>query len=404
MAQPDCEVAGVGEATSIKKNLKAMPAGMKVHVYDLPPRQASQTHPLLRDAEAAVIRGERVAEVLMRLKAQGYAPDLIYAHPGWGEALFIKDVFPETKLIVYGEFFFDANGRDVGFDPEFPSRPDEALRLRARNMTHLSSMAAADVITTPTGWQKQCMPASLQDRVVQIHDGIDTHRVHPSAKAHISLARDSLTLTPQDEIITFVNRNLEPYRGFHIFMRALPKLLERRPNARVIMVGGDDVSYGRSLDGQTWRQYMLNEVGAQLDMSRVHFVGKVPYSTYLNMLQVSTAHVYLTYPFVLSWSMLEAMAAGCLVVGSRTAPVTEVIRDGENGLLVDFFSPEQIVEAVCRVCEHPDRMAALRQQARKDVQDRFDLRSVCLPQQIALIERLAGRQPGPIPMIEHASV
>ena len=390
MARPDCQVMGIGELPRVKENLKALPRGMQVKGYEMPAVDSQASHPYLRDVEKAVVRGQQVARVLQDLKKAGFTPDVVYAHPGWGEALHVKDVFPDARLIVYGEFYFKAEGRDVGFDPEFPVEPDQALRIRIRNMSHLASMEAADAITTATAWQKSCLPESLQHRVVQVHDGIDTKRARPDPGAKVTLARDRVVLTAKDEVITFVNRNLEPYRGFHVFMRALPELLKRRPRARVIIVGGDEVSYGRRLANQTYRQYMLAEVGSQLDMSRVHFVGKLPYNIYLNLLQVSTAHVYLTYPFVLSWSALEAMAAGCLVIGSRTAPVTEVLRDGENGLLVEFFKPKEIVDAVCRVCEHPDGMAALRQQARIDVVRGFDLQTVCLPRQTALIDRLAG--------------
>ncbi len=187
-------------------------------------------------------------------------------------------------------------------------------------------------------------------------------------------------------MITFVSRNLEPYRGFHIFMRALPKLLRERPNAHVIIIGDDFVSYGKpSLHG-SYRKQMLDELEGQLDLNRIHFLGPVPYQQYLQILQLSTAHVYLTYPFVLSWSMLEAMAAGCLVIGSRTAPVQEIIEDGKNGLLVDFFAADEIVDAVHRVCDHFDQLAQLRLTARQTVIDRFDLHRVCLPQQLKLLQ------------------
>lgn len=389
-ARPDCQVVGIGEQRRVRENAGNLPSGMELIGYELPTRRPSATHAYLRSTEAAVVRGQQVARTLLALKKRGFVPDIIYAHPGWGEALYIKDVFPATPLLCFGEFFYGADGRDFGFDPEFPGDFDGRLKLRTRNMQQLLSMEAADAIISPTEWQKASLPTALQAKVCVVHDGIDTCKVAPNASASIHLARDNLTLTAQDEVITFVNRNLEPYRGFHIFMRALPELLQRRPNAQVIIVGGDEVSYGQRPSTGSYRQQMLAELQGKLDMRRIHFVGKLPYATYLNLLQVSTAHVYLTYPFVLSWSMLEAMAAGCLVVGSRTAPVSEVLRDGENGLLVDFFSPAEIVEAVCRVCEHPERMADLRKAARAEVKRDFDLHGVCLPKQVALIEHLAS--------------
>jgi glycosyltransferase involved in cell wall biosynthesis len=228
-----------------------------------------------------------------------------------------------------------------------------------------------------------------------IHDGIDTDRVKPDPQVRLGLAKSGLKLRPGNEVITFVNRNMEPHRGFHVFMRALPEIQKRRPNAVVLIVGGDDISYGKRLPpGETWRQKMLAEVGDRLDMRRVRFVGRIPYNDFVAMLQVSAVHVYLTYPFVLSWSMLEAMSAGCLVIGSSTPPVQEVISDGDNGLLVDFFSPQAIAETIDRVLSHPDRMADIRVRARQTVVEHYDLRGVCLPRHVALVDAVAaGRLP-----------
>lgn len=219
-----------------------------------------------------------------------------------------------------------------------------------------------------------------------MHDGVDTDYIRPDDQAFIEFPNKKLRLTKSDEVITFVSRNLEPYRGFHVFMRALPELLKVRPNAHVVIVGGSDVSYGRRPAKGTYRQLYLAEVGDRIDFSRVHFVGKVSYAIFLKLLQVSTAHVYLTYPFVLSWSMMEAMAAGCLVVGSRTPPVEEVIAHEKNGLLVDFFSSQQLVESILRICEDPHRMQEVRESARQTIVDRYDLHTICLPRQKALIE------------------
>jgi glycosyltransferase involved in cell wall biosynthesis len=203
----------------------------------------------------------------------------------------------------------------------------------------------------------------------------------------ITLAKAGVTLSAGDEVVTYVARNLEPYRGFHVFMRALPGLLRARPRARVLIVGGDQVSYGsKPADGETWRARMLAEVGGQIDAGRVHFLGRLPYESYLRLLQVSAVHAYLTYPFVLSWSMLEAMAAGCMVVGSRTAPVEEVIKHGENGWLVDFFDHRQLAEALAGALEERSRLDGIRQAARRTVVERFDLTTVCLPRQLEILQ------------------
>lgn len=361
--------------------------------YPKPGGASPNTHHYLLSTEASIRRGQAVFRVVNDLPKQGFHPDVICVHPGWGEGLFLKDVFPRARILSYWEFFYSSKGADVGFDREngVPSL-DAALHTRVKNATQLMSFAASDWGISPTHWQRSRFPAPWRAVISSIHDGIDTNTVRPNPQVVLKLSEQKLELTRQDEVITYVARNLEPYRGFHIVMRALPDLLRRRPKARVLFVGGDEVSYGKkpAEAGLTWREKMMGEVGAGLDMSRVHFLGKVPYSIFLKILQVSSAHVYLTYPFVLSWSMLEAMSAGCLVVGSRTGPVEEVIADGSNGLLFDFFKPAEIVERVCEALD-TDRVQLIRQQARQTAVERYDLKSVCLPQQLALIESLAAQ-------------
>jgi glycosyltransferase involved in cell wall biosynthesis len=360
-------------------------------IYYQPQRGSSEDiYPLAGDFETKLIRAEACAEAAVRLKQEGFYPDVIYAHTGWGESLFLKDVWPQAKLLGYFEFYYHAQGADCGFDPEFSSSSlQNAMRIRAKNAAQLLCLEQADDGVSPTQWQWSTFPSVYQDKISVIHDGIDTARVMPDPNVRMQFARDKLTLTPQDEVITFVSRNLEPCRGYHQFMRALPEMMARRPRAHVVIVGGDEVSYSAPpAGGQTYRQQFLEEVKDRIDVSRIHFLGKIPYSDFVRVLQLSSVHVYLTYPFVLSWSMLEAMSAQALVIGSATAPVTEVIRDGENGLLVDFFSSEGLVNAVCEVLEHPDRMLEIRQQARQAIVKRFDLATVCLPRQVKLIERL----------------
>jgi glycosyltransferase involved in cell wall biosynthesis len=222
-----------------------------------------------------------------------------------------------------------------------------------------------------------------------IHEGIDTTRVLPEPLATLSLPSGDHVFTAGDEVVTYVARNLEPHRGFETFMRSLPQILAERPTAHVLIVGGDGVSYGQRLpEGQSYKQRMLDQLGSALDLTRVHFLGRIPYASYLKVLQVSRVHVYLTYPFVLSWSMLEAMAAGCLLIGSRTPPVEEVIVDGKNGLLVDFFSPEEVGARVIEALKDARLHDELRASARRTVVERYDLHRVCLPAQINLLKHL----------------
>lgn len=385
-SDPNHQVIAVAEQTRINANRGNIHHNVQLLGYDSSQQPDSHTHPYLRSTTSAVLRGQAVVKTLLALKKTGFTPDLIYAHPGWGESLYAKDIYPHSKLVSFCEFYYHAQGQDVGFDPEYPSALDQSLQLRTRNAHHLMSLDAMDLGISPTIWQKSCFPKAYHSKIEVVHDGVDTDKVRPNPGIRISLHHANVTLTRRDEVITFVSRNLEPYRGFHIFMRALPKLLRERPNAHVIIIGDDSVSYGKpSLHG-SYRKQMLDELKGQLALNRIHFLGPVPYQHYLQILQLSTAHVYLTYPFVLSWSMLEAMAAGCLVIGSKTAPVQEIIEDGKNGLLVDFFAADEIVDAVHRVCDHPDRLAQLRVAARQTVIDRFDLSRVCLPQQLKFLQ------------------
>jgi glycosyltransferase involved in cell wall biosynthesis len=381
-------VVAVGEARNAAR-ATGIPAGIELRTYETPQTPGRGTHSYVQPFEAAVKRALEVARLASELKSSGFVPDLIVGHPGWGETLFIRDIFPTARLVLHAEFFYQSIGADVGFDPEFPSRPDDAFRLRTKNATQWMSLVQADKLFAPTVWQKSRFPDLIQDRIEIVHDGIDTDQARPNAATRITLARAGVTLGSDDEVVTFVARNLEPYRGFHQFMRALPRLLELRPQARVLIVGGDEVSYGsRPTDGRTWRRVMLDELGGSFDASRVHFLGKLPYAGYLQVLQVSKVHVYLTYPFVLSWSMLEAMSSGCMLVASRTAPVEEVISDGANGWLVDFFDHIALAEKVTEALARREALAPLRQAARQTIVDRFDLRRVCLPRQVALLSSL----------------
>jgi len=383
---PEHEVMALGEAANLRR--QSAIAGVRRVGYTLTDadKGAAPWRPL-RPLDAALRRGAVVARAAERLKAQGFVPEAICVHPGWGEAIFLCDVWPDAKTIGYFEFFYQPSGSDVGFDPEISRADfDTTMRVRARNAHLLLGMAACDRGVAPTRWQHRQLPEIFRDRCDVIHDGIDCRIARPDPAATIVLKRQGLRLTRADEVITYVARNLEPYRGFHVFMRALPALLARRPRAHVVIVGGEEVSYSPKPPGaRTWKEKLLAEVGGKLDFSRIHFLGSLPYVDYLRVLQVSAAHVYLSYPFVLSWSCLEAMAVGCPMVGSRTPPVEEVIEHGEQGLLVDFFSQSELLEAIDRQLDERDAARAMGERARQRVLERFELHDVCLPQQQALV-------------------
>jgi glycosyltransferase involved in cell wall biosynthesis len=367
--------------------------GVRKVVYKPRRTITPQVHHYLRESEAAVLNAQEVARIALDLRKAGFIPDVMLGHNGWGEIWYLKDIFPEAPLIGYFEFFYRMQGADVGFDPADPITPDTAPRLRTKNLGNLLALDSADLGQCPTEWQKSVYPRRYHQILNVIHEGIDTAIVRPDPAARLIIADRKAEFTAGDEIVTYVARNLEPYRGFPSFMRALPKVLEARPNARVLIVGGDDVSYGARLPkGETFRQRMLAELNGSLDLSRVYFLGKIPYAGFVKVLQVSRVHVYLTYPFVLSWSMLEAMSAGCLVVASRTQPVQEVIQHAANGLLVDFFSHNQIADRIIDALEDKRSFASVRQNARYTIVDRYDLSSVCLPAHLRQLNMLVPRE------------
>ncbi len=339
--------------------------------------------------EAEIRNGRTCERQLVALKGAGFEPHVVIAHPGWGETLFLRDVYPEAASIAYLEYFYRKSDSDVDFDPEFPAPSYALSSVRFRNLPSLLAFQDADLCITPTAWQASTFPAPIRNQLRILHDGIDTSAAAPRPAAVADIGQR--TLSRSDEVITFVSRSLEPYRGFHILMRALPELLRRRPKAEVVIVGGDDVSYGAAAGpGATWRQRLLAEVGDSLDMSRVHFLGRIPYASYLALLQVSRVHVYLTYPFVLSWSLLEAMSTGCAIVASDTSPVTEVIVDGDNGRLFPFFDKDRLTGLVEELLEDSAQRERLGRAARETVLERFDFQSRILPQYVEILEERTG--------------
>lgn len=379
-------------ALTMRKDAPVCP-GITLVPYAADRGSAPHIHPWLADLETKTIRAEACFRACRELAAQGFRPDVIVAHSGWGESLFVKDVWPRARLGIYCEFYYRADGADVGFDPEFASAdPGEACRLRLKNLNNMLHFEIADAGLAPTAWQAGTYPQPFRDRITVVHDGIDTDALAPNPNVSLSLG-SGLALTKRDEVITFVNRNLEPYRGYHIFMRALPAILRQRPRAHVMIVGGNGTSYGaKPKDGLTWRDVFLQEVRGLIsdaDWSRVHFLGTLPYPHFVALLQLSTVHVYLTYPFILSWSLLEAMSLGCAVVASDTAPVREAVRHDETGRLVPFFDIPGLVSEICRLLDDPAARDRLGRAARALARTTYDVKTVCLPRQLQWVDRLA---------------
>ena len=373
------EVVAIGSQTA-----RALP-NVRLVRYTFGGEEAGAVHPFARRFETEVRRAEQIMYLGGDLIASGFVPDLVFVHCGWGEHLPLRTLFPAARMVTYLEYFYRPDGLDTNFDPEWPRLSlDGAVGLRAKNAATLLGLADTDVAISPTEWQRSTFPAAFRPLIDVCHEGVDVDRVRPDGGAVLHLDGGP-TLRAGEEVVTYVSRNLEPLRGYHTFMRSLAAIQRGRPKARIVVVGGDGVSYGAAPPrGATWKQVFLDEHRRDLDLSRVHFLGRVDYATYLRVLQVSAVHVYLTYPFVLSWSLLEAMAAGCLVVGSATGPVTEVI-DGSNGLLVDFFDPAGLADRVRAALADPARHCGLRARARSTVVERYD-RADCVDRLL----RLAG--------------
>lgn len=377
--------------------------GVHVFPYAINRRSSRDVHPWLLDTESKIVRAECCYDAACLLRDNiKFQPDIILSHPGWGESLFLRDVWPEARMGLYCELYHRVEFPHLNFDPEFPpvSPGKDALRIRAKNINNFMHFQIGDAGISPTQFQAGTFPLEFRDRIDVIHDGIDTDDLIPYPDVRLKLD-DGLELSRADEIITFVNRNLEPYRGYHIFMRSLPDLLCCRPEAHVIIVGGDGTSYGAAPpDGQTWKQVFIDEVRDQIseaDWQRVHFLGRIPYSKFRQLLQVTRVHVYLTYPFVLSWSLLEAMSVQAPILASDTAPVREIISNDETGWLVDFFDKEGLVEKACRLLDDAATRGRLGAAARKHVRANFDLKTVCLPQQLEWVDRLARLTPRVLP-------
>jgi glycosyltransferase involved in cell wall biosynthesis len=365
--------------------------GVRKVVRAVPRAAAADWHPYARELELALLRADLVAASCRNLKALGFMPDIVIGHHGWGEMLNVNDVWPDVPVLGYQEFYYNMHGFDVGFDPEFPPAPDMSARIRSKNAINLLTLNNPGHGHTPTAFQLSTYPDWARPKISVLHEGVnlDVCRPDPELRRRI-VTLGGYKIRPAEKLVTYVVRDLEPYRGFHMIMRALPRLLAERPDLRVILVGGDGVSYGARPTKGTWREHMQVELAGKLDMSRVHFAGRVQYETYVKLLQRSDAHVYLTYPFVASWSLREAMAAGCAIVASDTAPVREFITDGVTGLLAPFLDPDTIAGRVLEMLENQRLANRLRRGARAWAEANLDM-AAYLSGYEALIQRVLAR-------------
>ncbi|WP_336760783.1 glycosyltransferase [Asaia sp. VD9] len=350
--------------------------GVRRVLYRQDRQVSAHTHPSLRELELGLIRAEAVARAAATLKSLGYTPDIIIGHHGWGELLNIVDVYPSTPILGYFEFFYHTDRNDVDFDPEFPPRTDLFPTVRVKNAINLLALNLNQYGQTPTLFQRSTYPDWAQERITLLREGVNLDLCAPDPaifKGEVVIGPH--VISPKDKLITFVARNLEPYRGIHSFLRALPAVLEERPDARIVLIGGDGTSYGAPPPAEvgSWRDLFLKEVASRIDLDRVHFLGKVDYDTFRTALKRSDAHVYLTYPFVASWSLREAMATGCALIGSETASVEEFISDRQTGLLAPFLEPDAIARAILEILEDRRLARRLRKNARQFAENALSL-------------------------------
>lgn len=365
--------------------------GVRKVPYAKPLPAAAETHVAARELDGAVRRADAAGRTAANLKLLGYEPDIVIGHHGWGEMLNMRDVWPKVPMLGYLEFYYQPLGIDVGFDPEFPTGVDDFPRIRAKNAVNHIALNLDAEGQSPTEWQISTYPEWARKRINLLWEGVDLDICKPNPKVRRApLTLGGMTIEPSDKLITYVSRDLEPYRGFPLMMRAIPYLLRTRKDIKIVMIGGDGVSYGNApAQGGTWRDLMLKEIGVGFDPSRAVFPGRVPYDVYLSVMQRSDAHIYLTYPFVASWSLREALAIGCAIVGSDSQPVREFITHGENGLLASFFDPPALAKAAVELIEDSELNRRLRQNARRYAEARLSMVDY-LKNYDALIERMTG--------------
>ena len=388
-----CLVLGPHSGTEIvfltQKKEGELPGVRKIY-FDDSRESHPDTHPFVKSPESAILQGQSVCRAAMQLKSEGFEPDLILGHSGWGSTLFMRDLFPKAALVGYFEWFYHAEGADLDFDPDEKLNLLGKLRVRTLNLPFMMDLTACDGGICPTKWQWSQFPPEFQSKIMVCHDGVQTDRYAPQLGKRLSFPDLGINFNGTEEVVTYVGRGMETYRGFPQFMKAMEIVLKRRPNCHVVIVGAERIAYGgKKPDGySSYKEWALKEV--KLDWSRVHFTGLLPRNRYLEVLQVSNVHIYLTFPYVLSWSMMEAMSTGCLLVASDTQPVREMIEDRKNGLLVNFFDVAAIAERTIEGLSHQRDFEGVRAAARQTIIDKYDWRKT-MTQELAYMEQVVAK-------------
>lgn len=361
--------------------------GIKVFNYKPHRGVTENIHPYAVNFERAVLNGQSVARAGLALKRKGLVPDIVMAHSGWGPGLFVKDIWPDTKYVGYFEWYYRSDAPDVlHLSPSGDNAADSQLRARARNGAILMDLAACDAGLCPTGFQKDQFPACFDDKLAVMHDGIDTEYYAPDAQNRNDLP--DIGVDYDDELITYVARGMEPYRGFPELMAALEIVLRERPQAHAVIVGQDRVAYGSQLpEGDSYKKRALEN--HDIDWKRVRFTGLLPRAQYRQILLVSSVHAYLTIPFVLSWSMLEAMSAGCAVVASDVAPVREIFRKDETSLRLTGLAPDAIARNIIALLESEEARRRQGAAARRLIERDYAAQRI-FPEKKRILESIAA--------------
>lgn len=373
-----------------QKNLEVVLPGVKVIGFKGAVPADERPHKFARRFNEGCHRATDVASICLRLKQQGFVPDVIVAHSGWGDGMYLRTVFPDTPQLNYMEFYFQPQGADLGFIPGTKPGPNVLAARSTDNAIHAVNFFNADWCITPTFWQKSVHPRDMHHKMSVLHEGVDTQLCAPQEWKQCQLPNGRVLNPQTDEIITHVERHFDRYRGFPTFLESIDIIQKRRPNAHIVIVGKEGLGYSPKPGSF---QEMIRQ--APFDRNRTHFLGHLNYTDYLKLLQVSAAHVYLTYPFVLSWSLLEAMSIGCPIACSDTPPVKEVAESGKDCLMFDFFDATALADRVDTLLDDRKLARRLGAAAREKIVAQYDVRAL-LPMAMQLIRDVAaGEKPVP---------
>jgi len=314
-------------------------------------------------------------------------PDLIVGHSGFGSTVFLQELYP-CPIINYFEYFYRPHGSDMDFRTEFPPSELDYLRSRMRNAMILLDLEACVAGYTPTQWQWSLLPPAWAPKVEVINDGVDTEfwRRRPGPRR-----LGDEVLDDDLRVVTYVARGLEAMRGFDIFVRVANRIAAAMAKVVFVVVGAERTVYGndlRHIRTKTFKEHVLRS--ERPDLRRFRFLGTIPAAQLVEVLSLSDLHVYLTVPFVLSWSLLNALACECVVLASDTAPVREVIQQDRTGILAGFGDVDGLATQAIAVLTDLRAYRRLGAAGRALVEERYSLDRT-LPKLERLFARDIGR-------------